>query len=342
MSHAYPIQAAAKRFGRTNILLSLVLVACTIGFVYVCSSDPWSAVPPSQAIDLPDNLNRIAKKHELGIVVAKPKFPVKTIHGNIDGSEADRKDVESYVPIFVAEWGLYPKELIAKTKLRRIIWCKNLSFVGQLRTAIPDFENDDLYLDVGRGRFSEMYVRAVIHHEFFHIIDLRNGTLYNDERWSRLLPKGVNYGRGGRNAQDDPTGSLITERMPGFLNAYSATGVEEDKAEVFAYMIVDSRMIKERSKKDPIIRAKAEYMIDFLKGFCPQMDERFWEASRKVERGQKGARANGGSEPFAGSIGWTHPPTVRMQSSTSRDLEDAKAGRLGGKGAGRCGDRLFA
>ncbi len=62
-----------------------------------------------------------------------------------------------------------------------VVRARELTFAGQRRNAIPDFEHDTLYLDVSRGAYSKSYFRKVIHHEFFHIIDYRDdGSLYND------------------------------------------------------------------------------------------------------------------------------------------------------------------
>ena len=60
------------------------------------------------------------------------------------------------------------------------------------------------------------------------------GRLIPVFRWDALKPKDFKYGSGGKNAQDISTTSLLTEKYPGFLNHYSTTAVEEDKAEVLA------------------------------------------------------------------------------------------------------------
>ena len=181
-----------------------------------------------------------------------------------------------------------PAELVKKTNLKRVVFCKDLSFAKQRRTAVPDFENDVLYLDVARGRSDELYVRKVIHHEFFHIIDLRDdGKLYEDERWAKLNPPDFKYGPGGAKLQDDPTVTVTGKDAPGFLNRYAAAGVEEDKAEVFAHMIVEPKLMAERAKKDKYMRAKMERMKELLAEFTPKMDERFWAAVEKAERLEK-------------------------------------------------------
>ena len=243
-----------------------------------------SADPPSDG-DIDTQAARLAKDYRISVVVAQPTFPVKTLHGEIAGREAKPNHLKSYVPILASEWSLYPPELIQRTGLRRIILCQSLSFAGQLRTAIPDFENSDLYLDVERGRYAERYVRLVIHHEFYHLIDYRDdGSLYADEKWVALNPVGFKYGRGGKNAQSDATVSLLNNDQPGFLNRYATTGVEEDKAEIFAHLIVNPQKLDERTKSDAIVADKARRMKELLQKFCPQVDGRFWESAAKRER----------------------------------------------------------
>jgi hypothetical protein len=224
-------------------------------------------------------------KLSIPIIGSGVTFPVRTYHGQINGYDAGPAMVASYLPILASEWELYPRAAIEKSALRRIILCDGLTFAGQRRNAIPDFEHNDLYLDVARGRYDELYTRRVIHHEVFHIIDYRDdGELYADGRWAALNSTGFAYGTGGENAQNDSSASVMTNERPGFLNTYSMTGVEEDKAEVFANMIVNGKLLAERATADPVLHAKMQLMKELLAKFCAEIDEPFWEAARKVER----------------------------------------------------------
>lgn len=222
--------------------------------------------------DVSGELEKVARAYQIEIVSADPVFPVKTLHGLIEGKGAEGKELESYVGLFASEFMLYPTDFVKRSGLKRVVLCKELSFAGQRRNAIPDYEHDVLYLDVSRGTCSKDYLRAVIHHEFFHIIDYRDdGLVYKDERWTALNLAEFKYGSGGRNAQDLQETSVLTDRFPGFLNHYSTTAVEEDKAEVFANMIVNPVYVGDRGKKDVVLRAKVERMRALLVDFCPDM-----------------------------------------------------------------------
>jgi hypothetical protein len=230
-------------------------------------------------------LEKLAGCYNIEVVTADPALPVKTWHGTIDGRRADKKALQEYAGLFVPEFSLYPADLVKRARLRRVVLCRHLSFAGQRRNAVPDYEHDTLYLDVSRGTHSKAYLRKVIHHEFFHIIDYRDdGSVYRDERWASLNPPGFKYGRGGRAAQDLRETSVLTSRYAGFLNHYSTTAVEEDKAEVFANLVVDPAYVEGRAQKDRVLKAKTERMKELLAAFCPEMNGRFWEKVRGMKR----------------------------------------------------------
>src|SRR5262245_39747987 len=81
----------------------------------------------AQEKSAPD-LATVAKKYRIEIVTKEPKFPVKIGAGVIDGAEAAKADVDSYAPIFAFEWSLYPPELVKRTGLKKVVFCKDLSF----------------------------------------------------------------------------------------------------------------------------------------------------------------------------------------------------------------------
>jgi hypothetical protein len=230
-------------------------------------------------------LKILAEAYRIKIVTSAPELPVETTHGTVDGKEGDRRKIQDYAGLFVQEFSLYPKDLVRRTQLRRVVLCGDLSFAGQRRNAVPDYEHDTLYLDIDRGSYSRSYQRKVIHHEFFHIIDYHDdGSVYEDGRWAALNPADFRYGRGGRESQNLPQTSVLTTEFPGFLNPYSTTGVEEDKAELFANLLVDPAHVEARARMDRVLGAKVERMKKLLVGFSPEMDARFWAKIQKLGR----------------------------------------------------------
>jgi hypothetical protein len=159
-----------------------------------------------------------------------------------------------------------------------VVFWEELALAGQRRTAVPDFMHDTLYLDVARGAYDRVYQREVMHHEFFHMIDYQeHGNIYSDNRWAVLNPATFHYGTGGKNAQGDPSTGVWTTKYPGFLDHYATMGVEEDKAEVFAAMLIDPKYLNHRCVGDPVLAAKLREMKATLQRFCPEADEGFWK-----------------------------------------------------------------
>jgi Putative zinc-binding metallo-peptidase len=210
-------------------------------------------------------------------VVEDEDYPVTTYHGLIAASNAEARELKFYYLNIASDFLLYPSGVVKQSRLKRIVLCRGLSFAGQSRAAVPDFEHDTLYYDVVCGAYSRNYQRHAIHHEFFHIIDYRDdGEVYSDESWARLNPQTFRYGDGGAKMQGNPLSGLPRE-IPEFLTTYATSGVEEDKAEMFAYMMTDYAGVAKRADTDAVIREKMAAMKRLLEKFCSEIDQTFWD-----------------------------------------------------------------
>jgi len=262
---------------RGKFLLLIFLVE----LIFAGSAPAYSQAPK----DPFSTLSKIAQVYHIEILTSGMTLPVKNAYGLIEGKPAERRELEEYIGLFAPEFTLYPESLVKSSRLKRIVICNELFFGGQRRNAIPDFEHDTLYLDASRGSYNPSYMRKVIHHEFFHIVDwLDDGKLYQDDRWSLLNPPGFKYGSGGINAQTLYFSGILTDKFPGFLNYYSTTGVEEDKAELFANLIVDPAYVERRIKTDTVLGAKVKLMMELLRSFCSDLNDQFWKKVRHLDR----------------------------------------------------------
>jgi len=235
-----------------------------------------------RADSIGDKLRALEGRCSITIEWRSVEFPVETTHGSIDGSHLEVDEFRAYASLFVSEFQVYPPPFVRKCGLQRVVLCKDLAFNGQLRTAVPEFGTNTLYLDGVRGQSAPNYQRTVIHHEFFHMLDYRDdGQLYRDDRWTALNEDGFSYGPGGASVQDDPSQSQFIVSPAGFLTRYSTAGVEEDKAELFAHLIVNPHTVAQRKAKDRILKAKVSMMKTLLNNFSCEMDEDFWSGIRQ-------------------------------------------------------------
>jgi len=257
-----------------------------VAFATLLSDAPSPRVVPGTIAPRTQLLfDSVARAYEIEILPTTREFSVGTTHGSITGSPAADSALGTYAALFAAEFSLYPPALIRRVGLERVVCCEDLAFAGQNRGAVPDFEHDTLYLDVSRGAFSPDYLRRVIHHEFFHMVDFADdGVIYADPGWARLNSAEFRYGNGGKAAQGRSTSSILTHNFPGFLDYYATTGVEEDKAEVFACLLAEPAYVEMRIQTDTVLGAKVNRMKELLARFCPDLDERFWEQVRARQR----------------------------------------------------------
>src|SRR5205085_5605856 len=108
--------------------------------------------------------------------------------------------------------------------------------------------------DAGALDAGPEYARRVIHHDFFHLVDERDGRLLADPEWVALNPPGFQYGRGGRAAQADPTAGELTDTVPGCVSRSAASAPEEDKAELFSALMTDPRVVDRLAEGDAVGR----------------------------------------------------------------------------------------
>ncbi len=127
--------------------------------------------------------------------------------------------------------------------------------------------------DLGVGR-----IRLVsFHHELFHAIDLLDDRTLVDEHWERLNPDSFEYGKGGDEFNARNEFAEMYAEIPGFLSEYSTSAVEEDKAEVFASMIVDCDYVEERARDDLVVLSKMQAMKQLTLRFSASMGTQFWQ-----------------------------------------------------------------
>jgi hypothetical protein len=203
-------------------------------------------------------------------------FPVALSAGTVTGKNVPNSDIDIYLFLFRKEFGKYPGDLFGLAGLKRVVFCRELGLNGQARAALADPEDGTLYLDVRSATYAETYRRKVIHHEFYHLIDAASRDNPGDADWVALNPKGFAYGSEGAVIPGDNKGAQITHPAAGFVNAYAMTALVEDKAEIFANLMVNDLKVRLLLKQDTVLQAKVTRLKVTLQVFYPKLDEAFW------------------------------------------------------------------
>ena len=240
----------------------------------------WLSAATQAVANLCPDLQAISRKYQIELQVANLGLAARSPRELPLLSEPfGAKELRRYASLFAAEFELYPLELIRDVGLKRVVFCKRLNLGGQPRAAVPDFRLGVLYVDINPREYYPIYLRQVLHHEFYHMIDFRQDGL-RDETWAALNQPGFKYGSGGGSAQTFQTTAWATREYPGFLNHYSTTAVEEDKAEIFSNLMVVPKYVERRAEADRILSSKVMFLRRSLKSFCPAISGQFWNKAR--------------------------------------------------------------
>jgi hypothetical protein len=250
--------------------------------MFVFFGDGGKSVPGPAA-----EMAKIARAYKIELLRTDPGFPVESVWGGkIDGKAAGEAELKRFIRLFSQEFSLYPLDLVKRCKLKRIVFCKELTCRGRGELGgLTDCINGTIYLDVGLlSATTKHYQSRAIHHEMMHIIDFSDERKdSDDERWSALNPADFIYGK-QRVGLDDVGLLLFSEDLPGFLDEYSTRNIAEDKAEVFSNLIVVPTYLEYRMKHDATLRAKVGHVKELVAKACPEMKEAFWDTAKQVAR----------------------------------------------------------
>jgi hypothetical protein len=193
-------------------------------------------------------------------------------------------DLDFYLPLFFKEFSLYPVSCIKASKLEYVYFCNDLIFTtnefSQQRAAVPDYCPDQMAMIYSCGEACTNYCIRVIHHEYFHFIDyIDDYKIYGpDPEWEELNTPHFKYGNGGAMNR---THKELSPDIDGFLNFYSTTGIEEDKAEIFAHLFLYPDCFE--NEKNPILLKKFIFIKNLISNFDKQGmgQSNFWENLKK-------------------------------------------------------------
>jgi hypothetical protein len=216
---------------------------------------------------------------DLGVELVRVERDQKldTEWGELELTAAKPRDLDRYQILLAEELCLLGKPLLQKLELKRVFVCGGMKLAGVTRGATPHASARAMYYDATWGRWSRLYQRRCVHHELFHYLDEQDdGKVYEDPAFAELNPKEFRYGKGGAAAQGDSNASLPDPAVPGFLTPYARAGVEEDKAEVFSFLMIDPGYVAGRCKNEPLLQRKVDFVRALVKNHCPDFEGAAW------------------------------------------------------------------
>jgi hypothetical protein len=255
----------------------LAAIAFTMGVGYgrrgADVAELWQA-RSDLAADVEAYDHRDATEARLGIRVARALAPVAdlTPAGVYAGRPAGRTPFLGLLPALLTELDRYPPAVVKRIGLHRVLICTDLTAAGRVVGGTSDFSTGTLYLSTADADGGPAMFRHIVHHELFHLIDYAAGTLGRpDPAWTAANPAGFQYGGGGFDALTQNASVDLASATTGFLTSYSRSAIEEDKAEVYGWLMADPGAASERAAVDPTVQVKLARLREILTGFDPEL-----------------------------------------------------------------------
>jgi len=257
------------RITTLTVIIGLCFTGCdSLSAVFISAAQP-SKQPSGQQSEQPvitAAAAPIINQQQLRNLIS---FEIYTDTWNLAAYEVlETERRQHYTNLLIEEMNKYPDGFFERTGLRTIAVGKNLRFQGVFRAAVPDNFKSILFMGI-RDDYSDDYIRHVFHHEFNHFVEyyIWRDYRYDWDRWRALF-----HGRGGGGelayqGGEDGTAITYNPNLAGFLNNYSTLGQEEDRSEMIAFFLTDSRnwQFMEKAKRDNLFYQKAVLLFTFYK-----------------------------------------------------------------------------
>ena len=163
-----------------------------------------------------------------------------------------------------SEWLKYSANTLKASGLKTIYLVHDLHVDGQARSGFPEPRIEHaLYFDISANYLNSengQYLRRTFHHEFAHLIeyDLFGSFAPADAAWNRCNAKDTKYGNGGPSMYADVDYAHTMHPKYGFVDGYATSGLDEDKAEMFAYYMTDPASVQNLADGDAGINCKLQ------------------------------------------------------------------------------------
>ncbi|MFZ6655613.1 hypothetical protein [Undibacterium sp. TJN19] len=182
-------------------------------------------------------------------------------------SQPDHLRMQRLLSVVLPSLERYPAVLFERMRLTHIALVKNLTVAGQRRRAMPAPETASVVYADNDEDICLAGMELRIHHEFYHFIEYRvfGDFYYRDPLWLAMNPAAVSYGSGGATAYGIGFVNL-GHPAAGMVSRYALYGPEEDKAEMFGWMMTPgyAHRVLQWVAEDTALSAKRQFLIRFL------------------------------------------------------------------------------
>ncbi len=209
----------------------------------------------------------------LELLRAGEPFSLALAGGVLAGKPPPEAQERRAAEIVAEELARYPSGFLAEHRLLRVVLVGDLTEAGLPIPSLPNLEQS-LVLDVDG---SEPFLRRLIHHEVYHFVDYAvDDQVKRDPAWQALNERYFVYGSGGRFVRHG-SASRFGSGGRGFVTEYARSGLEEDKAETYAFLLTAPAKMRRRMAADATLEKKGRALMASLERRDPRTRALFGE-----------------------------------------------------------------
>ena len=241
-------------------------------FYNIKSTNPYATKFPEMAPEVKYAIEQFLYDYDLHINYIKKITFVQHKDWWYKLDPISENDINFYLPLLVLELSLYPKNFFKKINLKHLTLASSIIFHSdhyeQYRAAMPDYEEDSLSLVFSCKERGIKYIRNVIHHELFHYFYFMFVGPFEDkdDLWEMFNPKGFEYNLKSIIWQQNEILNSDYQDYNSFVSYVSKTRLEEDKAEIFSFMVTSGNDVKDLLNREGVI-GKFLYIRQLLEKF---------------------------------------------------------------------------
>ncbi len=207
------------------------------------------------------------------ILTELPAVPETKIVVAPPGPE-DAKDVHAFLLLLKEELGRYPDCFFKEIRLKCVFLVKRQFYENSPTEGLYQIGHDFIMLDFLRNRGNKIKQRHNIHHELYHMLENQAGFSWAGDLWGSMNVPGFQYEYPRPRQRSANPLNYYAPSIPGFVTDYSMKSPDEDRAEIFASLMVENqnRIVHKWIKNDAILKRKVEILKQTLTDFCPEMN----------------------------------------------------------------------
>lgn len=216
----------------------------------------WHPVPTRRA-------RAFEQQSGVSLLYGTRSFELELAPYPLSCNAANVPDALAALEVVGDELGRYERSFLGAVGLERVLFCRDLEEGNKSFPSMPNVQHT-LILDTGS---SPHFLRRLVHHEIFHFADFADdGSLKQDPAYASLNEKYFLYGFGGRLERHEGSARWSEERL-GFVSEYATSALEEDKAELYSFAMMDPERVSKRALRDPVLAKKLAYLDEQLSDF---------------------------------------------------------------------------